>query len=748
MYRFTALLWIAFLFSPIMAAAQSAPPNLVGGLTALATTPEATWPNFTTNAGFEQLAGGRPVDWLLLAGSEAAWSADTVAHSGTYSMRMTGVAGAEAYEVMYLEPGQYKMSGWIKTGPRGSGTARLMLDLRRSRYETVPSGCQQDCGIDLWHTSYEVPAGRDWTKIEMAFTVTDADVAASKGVNGRIKAWAVLDGYWASAQLTAWYDEVQVRQQTKFPLDVFMRYPNYRGMLFGDQAQGLRFHVVPRLTGSRYRLVATLRQESSGTVIERQEITLTPPAAGGAPDRDVELNAADASGVRPLAAAADHVAHLAEFLLCDDGTAAASAGPCGSGTEVGPRHPTYRVYKMPAGSRDSMRVSFDEKNRVLFGGIPRFVLGVYDAGLGSVGTSTDWEQLLWSPTGTRRMQDLPIDLYLNYHLGDTGADVINSLMDNLANHGAGYLQTGNCVLSSPASDHNPPAGFKIDQPGTNGSYPYITANPPAGIGAKVAGYYTADECSPELIPGVFAQYQRLIALDGDSMTFGALFGTPDLPLWRDSLDVMSTDPYPLYGAEPSGGYDHNKVAQWTRMTREAVQDSRPFFTVLQFFKFDASRSSPGRWPTKTEMRNHAYMAIVEGARGLFWWSLGENGLTSACRTPSTWCAERTVHMQELRDVMAEISQLEQPLLSDDVTGWGSPGDARIATKFKRVRNVDGNVVADYIFAYNTTKDTVTATFTFTGITPASITVYGENRTLPTSSDTFGPEQAHVYVIRY
>src|SRR5206468_12833868 len=70
------------------------------------------------------------------------------------------------------------------------------------------------------------------------------------------------------------------------------------------------------------------------------------------------------------------------------------------------------------------------------------------------------------------------------------------------------------------------------------------------------------------------------------------------------------------------------------------------------------------------------------------------------------------------------------------------------TKFKRVRNVDGDVVADYIFAYNTTKDTVTATFTFTGITPASMTVYGENRTLPTFSDNFGPEQAHVYVIRY
>ena len=41
--------------------------------------------------------------------------------------------------------------------------------------------------------------------------------------------------------------------------------------------------------------------------------------------------------------------------------------------------------------------------------------------------------------------------------------------------------------------------------------------------------------------------------------------------------------------------------------------------------------------------------------------------------------------------------LEPALLNDDVTGWGHVGDARTATKVKRV-------------AYNTTKDTVAATF--------------------------------------
>lgn len=82
------------------------------------------------------------------------------------------------------------------------------------------------------------------------------------------------------------------------------------------------------------------------------------------------------------------------------------------------------------------------------------------------------------------------------------------------------------------------------------------------------------------------------------------------------------------------------------MTRAAIQDARPFFTVLQFFKFDAGRRQ-GRWPSYQEMRNHAYMAIAEGARGLLWWSLGENGLASACRSGG-WCADRTTYLQNLK----------------------------------------------------------------------------------------------------
>lgn len=306
--------------------------------------------------------------------------------------------------------------------------------------------------------------------------------------------------------------------------------------------------------------------------------------------------------------------------------------------------------------------------------------------------------------------------------------------------GTHYLRTGNCVQNFSAAGHNSGAGFKIDQ--TDG---YIVDPAPNGIGGKALGYYTADECTPDMVDGVFQQYQRLIALDPDGMTFGSQFGDSALGVWRDAIDVLSTDPYPMYGAEPAGGYNHGQVAAWTALTRGVVQDSRPFMTVRQFFKFDASRTSPGRWPTKQEMRNHAYMAIVEGARGLVWWSLGENALATMCKSGG-WCAERVQKMQDLREVTTEIASLETALLADDVTGWGTVSGTAIKIKVKRFDRVE------YLFAYNSTSGAVHADFSMATPT-SSVEAYGESgRTVAmtggsTFGDDFGPFQAHVYIVR-
>jgi hypothetical protein len=395
-----------------------------------------------------------------------------------------------------------------------------------------------------------------------------------------------------------------------------------------------------------------------------------------------------------------------------------------TGRTVG-SYPPLRVSRVPTGVRASMNVAADEANRVLVRGVPRFVLGVYDSGSSYSTGDAFWENQLWSPAGERRMDGLPINFYLNYGFGEAPPDVMKSLMANLQRRGVMYLQTGHCFDTLAAG-----ASLAI-----NSSDAYVRdvgAHPGSG------GYYTIDGCRSPLIPGAFAQYDRLRRLDPDSITFSVNVGNPDLGLWRDSADILSTDPSPLDGAEPAGGYTHGLVGRCTARTREAVKAARPYMTVLQFFKL----TSEGRWPTLAEMRNHAWMAIVEGAHGLWWWSLGDNALKIAC---PGWCAEKTTYMNNLKTVVNEIAALEPALLADAAPGAlsGNTNTAAIRTLVK-LYNGRG-----YVFAYNTTNAAASATFTW-NTSPGTVNVNGEGRTLTTSgrafTDSFGPYQAHVYVL--
>jgi hypothetical protein len=492
-----------------------------------------------------------------------------------------------------------------------------------------------------------------------------------------------------------------VEQQLPAPLDVFLLYPNYRGMLFDDKPQDITLDVtVTPPTGAMtdYDVVAVLAEEATGHVVD----TDSSPAA---PQLTMTL---DGSVMRI------GIAYTAKVQLVSHA----------SGTPVF-AYPAYRLSKVPGTQRATMNIAFDEKNHILVRGVPRFLLGVYDSDLDYSTVDSFWENALWSETGSRRMNGLRINFYLNYWFGAASAAAMDSLMANLQKHGVMYLQTGNCFAGYPL---NP--AFRIES-----SDDYVRD---LGSQAGSAGYYTADECDSTLVPSIFAQYQRLKTLDPDSMTFMANLPSRQLYLWRDAGDLLGTDPYPMYGAEPAGGYPHYRVANGTDLVRNAVKNARPFVTVLQFFQF----TSRGRWPTLQEMRTHAYMAIVGGAKGLWWWSLGENALYSVC--PS-WCDERTGYMNNLKALVSELADLEPVLLADDADAYlvSNSNAAAIRTKVKFVAG------KGYIFAYNYTNSSISTTLKWH--TPLrSVTVSTEHRTIKPSgasfSDTFGPYTAHVYVL--
>ena len=667
--------WMAATLTLLMAVTWAAPVAQVahaqsatligGGLTALPTM--KLGPNKLTNSGFES---GSAAPWSGGSG----WTMDQLQrHTGTFSYRRDGGAPTASTR-LELQPGIYKFSAWVKTQNLGA-SMRLQFDFRP--------------GTNLWFNLPIATGTADWKLYELKnMVVTQPSTVTLKLEN------------FNNPSGTAWFDDVKLEEQEAQSVEAFLLYPNFRGILFDDGPSTMKFDVKVTPPGDdfgRYTVRGQLRDESTGQVVATQSYPASAHFVANLAGGGMQLG-------RP---------YLASFSLVD-----------GSSGATVYSYPAYRVSRAPASARASMNVSFDAKNRVLIKGQPRFVLGVYDSGMGYSAQDSFWENALWSPTGDRRMDGMKINMYLNYWYGEAPVDAMNALMTNLQKHGVTYLQTGNCFNTFAAGNN-----FHI-----NSSDSYVQQ---IGAHPGSAGYYTIDECVSSLVPGAFTQYARLRRLDPDSITFSANFGNPDLHLWRDAADIISTDPYPLYASEPSGGYNHRTVADWTVRSRDAVMNSRPIMTVLQFFKF----TSLGRWPTRTEMRNHAYMAIVEGARGLWWWSLGDNALKAVC---AGWCAEKTAHMNDLKAVVNEIAALEPALLADDSPGsLTRNSNTNIKTKVKVVNG------RGYVFAYNAASSTQSATFTWNAA-PGTVTVNGENRTLGASgssfTDSFGPYAAHVYVI--
>jgi hypothetical protein len=661
----------------------------VGGLTSYPA--GRVGPNLLTNPGFDQIGpNGKPLGW----GDNGFTADSSTKRSGTGSYRITDANlidySQSASQSLQLSKGTYSFSGWVKlqnmAAVTGNGV-RLCLSVGPSWPYTVTA-----CTDIVKGTS-------DWQQLSLSKIVVPADSPAKF----ELSTYADPDG-------TAWFDDVELRKEG-IPLEVYLLYPNYRGMLFDDQSQTARFDLSvdpPAGTAlSDYQVSATVTDEAaSAAVLEKAFAASTESVA--------ELDFSQLP--------TDHTYAVAFHLIRAVGDAAVYD------------YPAYRIVKVPGSLRRSMTLSFDEQNRILVRGQPTFLLGVYDSALGYTTVENGWEDML---TTQRRLFELPINLYLNYWYGGASNDSILPLMNVLQRRGILFLQTSNCFASSPAG----------------GEFWWET-EPMADLQARAghpgfAGVYVADECRGDLAQDVFAHRSRTLEADPDGVTLGTLLGDASLTMWRDTVDLVATDPYPLYGAEPAGGYPLAQVADWTRASRAAVKDSRPVMTVIQFLLGTLN----SRWPTQEELRNMSYMAIVEGANGLMYWSLGARALAYVCdgSTPekspggsTSWCPFKVDLFSRLKAVVTEIKGLEAGLAGADRPDLlASNSNAAVRT---RVKYADGIA---YLLAYNSGTAVADVTFTLAQ-TPSSLTVYGEPREVSaaggTFSDQLGAYAARVYRI--
>ena len=623
----------------LLALAPAVASGQVGGLTALPE-PEAPGPNLLKNADLD--AG--PGAWNLQPGGDV-WAVEKGGREGKPALRM-GNATKQTYvptgeQALTLEPGLYSIEGWVKMQNVGGNDprsgVRLCLDAR-------PTG-------NWWQCTDVARGTADWTPIRLA-----AIPVKDKGT------YKFTLGAYGAPEGTAWFSGLALRGTKKRPLDVYLLYPNFRGMLFEDRPQTVRV-AVTAAGGPVGRVRLSLVDEAGGAVKVSREAPATAPIT-------VEL---DAAGL-PLG----RYRLRAELLDAGGGVAA--------------RYPDYRVVKLPAKAREKLHAWYDERNVFHAGGKPQFVIGLYNTS-GYSTTRSSYANGIDGAWGNDKISEAPINMLINYHLGAAPMPALTTYLDDLYSRGIRYLQTVN--FYQPKDPLYKMLQYPAARQGEDELNRYVadTLSKHPGL----AGFYTMDERAADQVPVVFRQYQQLAAAAPGSVTYGVLGDgwETQAPLWRDALDVMGLDPYPI--TKPSGQNDLAMVGEWTRLGQDAVKQSRPVWMVLQYFPV----TDEAGWPKEAELRAMSWMAIIEGARGLLYWSFGEKGLAWVKDSK-----EKEARWAELVRVTKEIKALEPVLLAPDaaiVARESSGGTVRTLGKATK----DGR----YLFAYNTRGTPTRVTWT-------------------------------------
>jgi len=670
-----ATLLVFAVVSPLVVRGADTRTVPVGGLTALPAA-VASGPNLVKNPTFAA-AEGDIGSWNARAAGP--WSIDRSGREGRAALRLTGAdmqpTVPQLEQTVTLDPGLYTVTSSVRTEQLGTkdnrSGVRVCLDARPR--------------FNWWHCSPVARGTSDWTQL------SKSGIAVSD--RGPYK---VTVGAYGTPDGSAWFDEVSLTERRKPAVDVYLLYPNFRGMLFEDGPQVVRV-AVGTAQGARVRLALL---DEAGGAVARERIVTGPGA--------VELDAAGLRGNAWL---------LRAELLDANGTA-------------GFRYPDHRIVRVSSKARESLRVWFDERNVLYMDGKPTFVLGLYTTGGYSntrptYATGTDG----W---GVTKMSQAPINMLINYHLGRAPIPALSTYMDELASRGIRYLQTVNFYYRDDPQYKN------IDYPAARDGEEALNRWVGRTLSSHpgFAGFYTADERPAEMVPRAFTQRRVLAAAAPGTITYAVLGDGLErqAPLWRDAVDVMGLDPYPIL--KPAGHNDLAMVGEWTRIGQDAVKGARPVWMVIQYFPL----TTTGGWPTGPDIKTMSWMAIIEGARGLFYWSWGEKGLAWIKDT-----RQREIKWGELVRITTEIHALERVLLAPDATVVsGGPAAVRVLGK----RAPDG---ARYVFAYNAGAAPVTASWTLsapaTAVMDLDAQAVGPKVEGNGFAASFGPYEVKRFLIR-
>jgi hypothetical protein len=171
-------------------------------------------------------------------------------------------------------------------------------------------------------------------------------------------------------------------------------------------------------------------------------------------------------------------------------------------------------------------------------------------------------------------------------------------------------------------------------------------------------WYLNDELSQVFIPQLEAHERWVAEEDPQHPTWAVLYQFNEVAAYRNTFDVIGTDPYPI-GRKPA-----SMAAEWTAETFRQVDRARPMWQVPQLHNWaNYEKIEPHKptlhTPTFDEVRSMAWQCIAEGATGLVFYSWGDLRRNPDVSFDVQWAG--------LKKIAAEIDRMAPVLLSVEKT---------------------------------------------------------------------------------
>ena len=178
---------------------------------------------------------------------------------------------------------------------------------------------------------------------------------------------------------------------------------------------------------------------------------------------------------------------------------------------------------------------------------------------------------------------------------------------------------------------------------------------------------------PDIIDEVANAYRRIRAVDSAHPVLLTIASPPSFPYWVNFCDMLQVDPYPL----PRNPL--TQVSDTVKAARAVLQPWQNLTAVLQC-GWEMDRDKPANQPTYDQALSMVYLALINGAKGIFWYSMHDPGWDLS-KTP-LW-----VRMKELNAETARLGQLvitgqSLPALTVDnkdvqAAAWQSAGQTQV-----------------------------------------------------------------------